>query len=62
MCRKIVAASWTWVSEWAQAVTGVVHAKNLYNSILNHYIHVLLIKRDSMLYNMLYIYARCLRQ
>ena len=47
-------ANWLWVSKWAQAITGTAHAKNLSNLNFNHYIHVLLIKTNPMIYNILY--------
>ena len=51
---RTVAANRLQVSEWAQAITGTACAKNLSNLNFNHYIHVLLIKTNPMIYNILY--------
>jgi hypothetical protein len=47
-------ASWLRSSERAQKLAGVASAKNLDIFIYYCYIHVLLIKTNSMIYNMLY--------
>jgi len=54
MCKASVAASQLRVSERTQALAGGTHAKNWFNFIFDCHIRILLIKTNSMIYNMLY--------
>ena len=47
-------ASWLWVSKRALGIAGAARAKELHNFIFCCYIHVLLVKTNLMVYNMLY--------
>ena len=47
-------ASWLWVSKRALMIAGAARAKELYNFIFYCYIHVLLVKTNPMIYNMIY--------
>jgi len=47
-------ASRLWVSKRALVIAGATHAKEPHNFIFCCYIHVLLIKTNPMVYNMLY--------
>jgi len=56
------------VSKRALMIAGAAHAKELYNFIFYCYIHVLLVKTNPMIYNMIYKFcslsnmcARCRR-
>jgi len=49
-----VPASRLWVSRRALVIAGAACAKELYNFIFYCYIHVLLVKTNTMIYNMLY--------
>jgi len=54
MCKVSVAASRLQVSERTQALAGGTCAKNWFNFIFDCHIRILLIKTNSMIYNMLY--------
>jgi len=54
MCKASVAASRLRVSERTQALAGGTRAKNWFNFIFDCHIRILLIKTNSMIYNMLY--------
>ena len=53
-CGRTVPASWLRVSKRALVIAGAAHAKDLHNFIFYCYIHVILVKTNPMIYNMLY--------
>ena len=54
-CAKVsTPAGWLWAPGRGRHFSGVAGAKELHKWICNHYIHVLLIKTNRMIYNMLY--------